>query len=221
MAGDAKFGIDTKTVDKMAQEIKSLVEQNVEVAIVVGGGNIMRGAGAAATGMDRSQADYMGMMATIMNGLALQDALENNNQPARVQSSLRVDQVCEPYIRRRAIRHMEKGRVVILSGGTGMPYFTTDTNTMIKAAELKCEMVLMAKNGVDGVYDKDPNVYQDAVKYDTLTYNTILQNQIRVMDLTASSMAEENNLTSVVFNMDEEGSLVKATQKMIGTIITR
>lgn len=222
MAGENGFGINPSVVLEMAKEIKSVVEIGIEVAIVPGGGNIWRGAGAAEMGMDRSQADYMGMMATLMNGLALQDALESIDCPARVQTSLQVNAVAEPYIRRRAIRHMEKGRVVILAGGTGMPYFSTDTNSMIKAAELKCDSVLMAKNGVDGVYDKDPNKYDDAVKYDSLTYKDILTKELRVMDLTASSLAEENDIQSVVFNLNEPGNIKKVLEdEGIGTVINR
>lgn len=222
MAGEKGYGIDPKTVVEMAKEIKSLVDNNYQVSIVVGGGNIMRGANAAQLGMDRSQADYMGMMATVINGLALQDSLESVGCPARVQSSLRVDQVSEPYIRRKAIRHMEKGRVVILTGGTGMPYFTTDTNTMTKAAELKANLVLMAKNGVDGVYDKDPNKFDDAVKYENLTYDLILKNDLRVMDLTAASLASENSIDSIVFNMSNPGNILKAVNdENIGTKITK
>ncbi|MGL5021371.1 MAG: uridine monophosphate kinase, partial [Mycoplasmatales bacterium] len=178
------------------------------------------GQAAAGLGMDRSQADYMGMMATVMNGLALQDSLESIGCSARVQSSLRVDQVAEPYIRRRALRHMEKGRVVILSGGTGMPYFTTDTNSMIKAAELNCDLVLMAKNGTEGVYDKDPNVHMDAVMYNELTYKEILEKDLRVMDLTAAALAEENKLDTIVFNLNVSGNILKAvTGQTIGTTI--
>ncbi len=222
MAGKNGFGINPEVVLEMAKEIKSIVEIGTEVAIVTGGGNIWRGAGAAEMGMDRSQADYMGMLATLMNSLALQDALESIECPARVQTSLNVNAVAEPYIRRRAIRHMEKGRVVILAGGTGMPYFSTDTNSMIKAAELKCDTVLMAKNGVDGVYDKDPNKFDDAVKFDNLTYKEILTNELRVMDLTASSLAEENNIKSVVFNLNTSGNIKKVLQgEAIGTAITK
>ena len=221
MAGTKGFGIEPMTVKEMAIEIKTMVDNGTEVAIVVGGGNIWRGQAAAGLGMDRSQADYMGMMATVMNGLALQDSLESIGCSARVQSSLHIDQVAEPYIRRRAIRHMEKGRVVILSGGTGMPYFTTDTNSMIKAAELNCDLVLMAKNGTEGVYDKDPNAFDDAVMYDTLTYKEILEKDLRVMDLTAAALAEENNLNTVVFNLNKTGNILKAvTDEKIGTKIT-
>ncbi len=220
MAGEKGFGIDPKTVLSIAEEIKAVVEQGIEVAIVCGGGNIWRGQGAAQMGMDRSQADYMGMMATIMNSLALQDSLESIGCDSRVQTALHVDQVAEPYIRRRALRHLEKGRVVILAGGTGMPYFTTDSNSMLRASELGCNLVLMAKNGVDGVYDKDPNEFEDAVKYDKLTYAQILEDKLRVMDLTAASMADENGLSAIVFNMNEKGNILKAiTNPEIGTII--
>lgn len=220
LAGEKGFGIDPYTVLEIAREVKAVVDNNYEVAIVCGGGNIWRGQGAAEMGMDRSQADYMGMMATVMNSLALQDSLESIGCDSRVQTALHVDQVAEPYIRRRALRHMEKGRVVILSGGTGMPYFTTDTNSMLRASELDCDLVLMAKNGVDGVYDKDPNLYEDAIKYQHLTYKEILDNKLRVMDLTASSMADENKLKSIVFNMNESGNILRAiTNPEIGTII--
>jgi len=220
MAGKQGFGIDPKTVLEMAKEIKLVVDKGVQIAIVVGGGNIWRGAVAAELGMDRSQADYMGMSATIMNGLALQDALESIGCAARVQTSLHVDQVAEPYIRRRALRHMEKGRVVILTGGTGMPYFTTDTNSMIKAAELNCDIVLMAKNGTEGVYDKDPNKFDDAIMYDNLTYKEILEKELKVMDLTAATMAEENKLETIVFNLNVKGNILKTvSNEKIGTII--
>lgn len=220
MAGANGFGIDPKTVLSIAEEIKAVVEQDIEVVIVCGGGNIWRGQGAAQMGMDRSQADYMGMMATIMNSLALQDSLESIGCDSRVQTALHVDQVAEPYIRRRAIRHLEKGRVVILAGGTGMPYFTTDSNSMLRASELGCKLVLMAKNGVDGVYDKDPNEHDDAVKFEQLTYAQILEDKLRVMDLTAASMADENGLRTVVFNMNEKGNILKAiTNPEIGTTI--
>ena len=220
MAGEQGFGIDPKTVLEMAKEVKLVVDKGVQIAIVVGGGNIWRGAVAAELGMDRSQADYMGMSATIMNGLALQDALESIGCAARVQTSLHVDQVAEPYIRRRALRHMEKSRVVILTGGTGMPYFTTDTNSMIKAAELNCDIVLMAKNGTEGVYDKDPNKFDDAIMYDNLTYKEILEKELKVMDLTAATMAEENNLETIVFNLNTKGNILKTvTDVKIGTNI--
>lgn len=221
MAGERGFGIDPKTVLSMANEIKEVVASGIEVAIVVGGGNIWRGQGAAEMGMDRSQADYMGMLATVMNALSLQDSLETVGVKTRVQTALAVDQVAEPYIRRRALRHMEKGRVVILGGGTGMPYFTTDSNSMLRASELGVDLVLMAKNGVDGVYDSDPKTNPNAKRYDKLTYQEILKKHLRVMDMTAASMAEENNLTSIVFNLNEKGNILKAiNDPSIGTLIT-
>lgn len=222
MGGEKGQGIDPIAIREMAKEIKTLIDNDYEVAVVVGGGNIWRGQTGAQLGMDRSQADYMGMMVTVMNSLALQDSLENLDCPARVQTSLLVNQVAEPYIRRRAIRHMEKKRVVILAGGTGMPYFSTDTNSMVKAAELNCDIVLMAKNGVDGVYDKDPNVYPDAKKYQQLSYMEVLEKELRVMDLTASTLAEENGLKSIVFNLNTPGNILKAVNgEKIGTIITK
>ena len=221
LAGEKGFGIDPKIVKSISEEIKQLVDHNHQVAVVIGGGNIWRGEEGAKLGMDRSQADYMGMLVTIMNSIAMQDGLEQLGVDSRVQTSLLVNQVAEPYIRRKAIRHMEKERVVFLAGGTGMPYFSTDTNAMIKAAELDCDVVLMAKNGVDGVYDKDPNTNSDATKFDKLTYQQILEQQLRVMDLTASTMAQENDLKVVVFNMNESGNIFKAGNgEDIGTIIT-
>lgn len=221
LAGEKGFGIDPKIVKSISEEIKQLVDHNHQVAVVIGGGNIWRGEEGAKLGMDRSQADYMGMLVTIMNSIAMQDGLEQLGVDSRVQTSLLVNQVAEPYIRRKAIRHMEKERVVFLAGGTGMPYFSTDTNAMIKAAELDCDVVLMAKNGVDGVYDKDPNTNSDATKFDKLTYQQILEQQLRVMDLTASTMAQENDLKVVVFNMNESGNIFKAGDgEDIGTIIT-
>lgn len=227
LSGEALSKESTKVINpdvtnQIAKEIMSLVQNDIEVAIVVGGGNIWRGQEAELLGMDRSQADYMGMMATIMNSLALQDALEKINVDTRVQSALRVDKVAEPYIRRKAIRHLEKKRVVIFAGGTGMPYFSTDTNTMLKAAEIDADVVLMAKNGVDGVYDKDPNVYDDAQKYEKMTFDQMLTQKLRVMDLTAISMADENNLEVVVFDMNKPGNILKVVNNNeIGTVIKK
>lgn len=221
MAGEKGYGIDPTTVLEIAQEIKEVATAEYEVCVVCGGGNIWRGEAVSKLGMDRSQADYMGMMATVMNSLALQDALESINVPTRVQTALRVDQVAEPYIRRKAIRHMEKKRVVILAGGTGMPYFTTDSNAMLRASELDVDIVVMGKNGVDGVYDKDPNVHQDAIKYDNLTYSQVLEKQLKIMDLTASSMAQENNIQTIVVNMNKKGNIKRAIDgEKIGTSIT-
>lgn len=214
--------INPKVIEGIALEIKDLVKAGIEVAIVVGGGNIWRGAEAAELGMERSQADYMGMMATVMNSLALQDGLEKVGVKTRVQTALRVDSVAEPYIRRRAIRHLEKGRVVIFSGGTGMPYFSTDTNTALKAAEIGAQKVLMAKNGVDGVYNKDPNKYSDAIKYEKLKFSELLEKKLAVMDLTAATISEENDLEVIVLNMNKKGEILKAVQgENIGTVITK
>ncbi len=220
LAGEKGYGIDPTTVLEVANELKTIVQADIEMCVVCGGGNIWRGEAASKLGMDRSQADYMGMMATVMNSLALQDALESLGVPTRVQTALRVDQVAEPYIRRKAIRHMEKKRIVILAGGTGMPYFSTDSNAMLRASELDVDGVIMAKNGVDGVYDKDPNLYPDACKYDTVTYSELLDKQLKVIDLTASSMAQENNITTIVVNMNEKGNIIKAISgEKIGTVI--
>lgn len=220
MAGSNDHGIDPEFVKEIALEIKEIVASGNEVAVVIGGGNIWRGQTGADLGMDRSTADYMGMLVTVMNSLALQDALEKVGCGARVMTSLHANQVAEPYIKRKAIKHMEKGRVIMLAGGTGMPYFSTDTNAMVKAAELGIDMVLMAKNGTEGVYDKDPNAFNDAVMFETLDYDTIVEKELRVMDLTAATMAKENNLTSVVFNMNEKGNILKVVNgAKLGTTI--
>ncbi len=222
LSANSKKVINQDILKGIALEISELIKENYEVGIVVGGGNIWRGVEAEELGMDRSQADYMGMMATIMNSLALQDSLEKIGVDTRVQTALRVDSVAEPYIRRKAIRHLEKKRVVIFAGGTGMPYFSTDTNTMLKAAEVGASKVLMAKNGVDGVYDKDPNVYSDAVKFETLTFTEMLTKKLKVIDLTAASMAEENNLEVIVFDMNKKNNILKALKdEKTGTIIKK
>ncbi len=222
LSANSKKVINQDVLKGIALEISELIKENYEVGIVVGGGNIWRGVEAEELGMDRSQADYMGMMATIMNSLALQDALEKIGVDTRVLTALRVDSVAEPYIRRKAIRHLEKKRVVIFAGGTGMPYFSTDTNTMLKAAEVGATKVLMAKNGVDGVYDKDPNVYTDAKKFETLTFGEMLTKKLKVIDLTAASMAEENNLEVIVFDMNEKNNILKALKdEKTGTVIKK
>lgn len=221
LSDNNNFGISPRKITEIAKQIKTLADNNHEIAIVIGGGNIWRGEQGAKLGMDRSQADYMGMLVTIMNSIAMQDSLEQLGCQSRVQTSLHANQVAEPYIRRRAIRHMEKGRIVLLAGGTGMPYFSTDTNAMIKAAELHCDLVLMAKNGTAGVYDKDPNEYEDAKMFDKLTFDEIIEKNLRVMDLTASTMAKENNLKVVVFDMNVPNNIIKAaTEEKIGTVIT-
>lgn len=220
MKGHTEFGIDPQTVMKLAKEIKEVKDLGIDVGIVVGGGNIWRGKTAEGLGMDRAQADYMGMLATIMNGLALQDALEKLGVPTRVMSSLNVSEVCEPYIRRRATRHMEKGRVVIFVGGTGSPYFSTDTAAALRAAEIDAEVILMAKNGVEGVYNKDPRKHNDATMYNELTHKFVLEHGLEIMDSTAASLCKDNKIDLIVFNMNQEGNIKKAVLgEKLGTIV--
>jgi len=221
LKGDGSYGIHPITVKKIATEIKDIHALGVEVGIVVGAGNLWRGKIGEELGMDRAQADYMGMLGTIMNGLALQDALESIDVPTRVMTVLPVSAVAEPYIRRRAIRHFEKGRVVILSGGTGSPFFSTDTAASLRAAELNAEVILMAKNGIEGVYDKDPKKHDDAKLYKRISQNELLIKNLQVMDQTAASMCTENKLNIIVFNMNKHGNIKKAvSQKPIGTLVT-
>lgn len=220
MKGHTEFGIDPQTVMKLAKEVKDVKDLGIDVGIVVGGGNIWRGKTAEGLGMDRAQADYMGMLATIMNGLALQDALEKLGVPTRVMSSLNVSEVCEPYIRRRATRHMEKGRVVVFVGGTGSPYFSTDTAAALRAAEIDAEVILMAKNGVEGVYNKDPRKFTDAIMYNELTHKFVLEHGLEIMDSTAASLCKDNHIDLIVFNMNQEGNIKKAVLgEKIGTIV--
>ena len=220
LKGESSFGIEPQTVKKIAQQVKEIHDLGVEVGIVVGGGNIWRGKTASELGMDRAQADYMGMLATVMNGLAVQDALESIDVPTRVLSALSISEVAEPYIRRRAIRHLEKGRVCIFVGGIGSPYFSTDTASVLRATEIGADVVLMAKNGVEGVYNKDPRKFEDAIMYDELTHHEVLANNLQVMDSTAASLCKDNGLSIIVFNMNEEDNIVKAVKgEKIGTII--
>lgn len=221
LKGNGYYGIDPKTVLSIAEAIKDVKTVGAEICIVVGAGNLWRGKSGEELGMDRAQADYMGMLGTIMNALALQDALEATGVETRVLSALKIEQISEMYIRRRALRHLEKGRVIILAGGTGNPYFSTDTAAALKAAELNCEVILMAKNGVDGVYDKDPNKHGDAKKYHNLTYQEILEKKLQIMDQTAASLCKENNIDTIVFNMDDLNNIKKAILKEpIGTVVT-
>ena len=221
LKGDTEFGIDPQTVNKIAKQIKDVHDLGVEVGIVVGGGNIWRGATAAQLGMDRAQADYMGMLATVMNGLAIQDALEHIGVPTRAMSALSINEVAEEYIRRRAIRHFEKGRVCIFVGGLGSPYFSTDTACVLRATEIGAEIILMAKNGTDGVYDSDPKTNPDAKLYKEISFSEILAKNLKVMDLTAASLCKENKLEIIVFNMNKEGNIVKAVSgDKIGTHVT-
>lgn len=220
--GENGNGISSENVMNIAKEIQKASETGVEIAIVVGGGNLWRGKTAEKIGMERSSGDYMGMLATIMNALAIQNALDALGVESRVQTSLQINQVAEPYIRRRAIRHLEKGRVVILGGGTGLPYFSTDTTAALRAAEVNADAVLMAKNGTDGVYDCDPNKNKEAQKYERLTYMVMLEKNLEVMDATAAAMCMDNNLDIVVFDMNKEDNIKRAMlQEVDGTLITR
>lgn len=220
IAGDKGFGIDPETIQVISQEIKEAHDLGVELAIVVGGGNIWRGKTGEVMGMDRAQADYIGMLATVMNGLALQDGLETLGVPTRVQTAINMSEVAEPYIRRRAIRHLEKGRVVIFSGGTGSPYFSTDTTAALRAAEINADVIMMAKNNVDGVYSSDPNIDETAVKYDELTYLDVINKSLQVMDVTASSLSMDNEIPLVVFKFNEKGNIKRVILgEKIGTNI--
>lgn len=220
LKGSSEYGIDPKMVDQYAKQIKEAHDLGVEIGIVVGGGNLWRGKEAEALGMGRSQADYMGMIATIMNGLALQDALEKYNVPVRVASSIEIKQVCEPYIRRKALAQLENKTVMIFVGGTGSPYFSTDSAAALRALELDAEVILMGKNGVDGVYDKDPKIYKDAVKFDNLSHQYILEKGLGIMDSTAASLCKDNEVDIIVFNMLVEGNIKRAILKEeIGTLV--
>lgn len=205
LMGDQGFGLNPPTVQRIAEEVKSVHDMGVEICMVIGGGNIFRGLSGSAQGMERTTADYMGMLATVMNALAMQSALEELGVFTRVISAIPMDQVCEPYIRRRAVRHLEKKRVCIFAAGTGNPYFTTDTAATLRANEMSCEAIFMGKNGVDGVYDKDPMVHDDAVRYDNVSYDDVLVKRLRVMDASAIALARDNNLPLIVFGLDEPG----------------
>lgn len=220
LAGEDGFGINPPTIQKIAEELKKVYELNVELAIIVGGGNIWRGQVGAQVGMEHAQADYMGMLATVMNALALQDTLENVGVPTRVQTSIEMRQVAEPYIRRRAERHLEKGRVVIFAGGTGNPYFSTDTTAALRAAEIKADVILMAKNNVDGVYSADPKEDETAVKFEELTHLEVISKGLEVMDSTASSLSMDNDIPVVVFNLNKAGNIERAVMgENIGTTV--
>lgn len=220
LAGQQGYGIDSEMITSIANQVKEVYDMNVEVAIVVGGGNIWRGIAGSKKGMDRATADYMGMLATVMNALALQDALEAIDVPTRVMASIAMQQVAEPYIRRRAIRHLEKGRVVIFAAGTGNPFFSTDTTAALRAAEIEAEVILMAKNKVDGVYTADPFKDATAEKFDTLTYLEVLNKNLGVMDSTASSLCMDNNIPLIVFSITENGNIKRVVQgEKIGTLV--
>ncbi len=220
LAGEQGFGINPVVVEAIGKQIKRVHEAGIDVAIVVGGGNIWRGLAGSAKGMDRAQADYMGMLATVINSLAIQDALEQQGVPSRVQSAIEMRQVAEPYIRRKAIRHMEKGRVVIFGAGTGNPYFSTDTTAALRAAEIEADVILMGKKGAEGIYDKDPNQNKDAKKFDNISYKEILLRSLSVMDSTATSLCMDNDIPLVVFKIDDYENIYRAAVgEDIGTTV--
>lgn len=220
LAGEKGFGIDPEIVDSIAKQIQDVTECGLQVAVVNGGGNIWRGLSGSSKGMDRTTADYMGMLATVINSLALQDALENRGVPTRVQTAIEMRQIAETYIRRRAIRHMEKARVVIFAAGTGNPYFSTDTTAALRAAEIEADAILMAKKGVDGVYDSDPAKNSDAKMFEELDYIEVIQRKLSVMDSTAISLCMDNKIPIVVFNIDKPGNILKAALgQKIGTLV--
>jgi len=220
LMGNNAYGIDPETIDAYAREIQTVTEQGVQVGIVIGGGNIFRGVQGVGSGMDRCQSDQMGMLATVINGLALQDALERHGIRTRLQSALNIEQVCEPYIRRRAIRHLEKGRVVIFSAGTGNPYFTTDTAASLRAMEIEADVMLKATN-VDGVYTADPKKDASATKFDNVSFADVLSNRLNVMDMTAFTLCQENEMPIIVFNINKTGSLARIVSgEAIGTLVS-
>ena len=221
LMGDASFGIEPGVAVRMARQIREAHGRGIQIGIVVGGGNIWRGLSASSQGMDRATADYMGMVATVLNGLTLQDALENEGVASRVMTAIAMHEVAEPYIRRRAIRHMEKGRVVILVAGTGNPYFTTDTAAALRALELDVDMLLMAKNRVDGVYSDDPRTNPDAVRYDALSHQEALERNLRVMDASAMALCRDNDLPILVFDVTQENAITRALLgEHIGTLVS-
>ncbi|MFA7744862.1 UMP kinase [Salinicoccus roseus] len=222
LAGEDGFGINPVVIKNIAKQVKEAKDLGVEIAVIVGGGNIWRGKVGSDLGMDRGTADYMGMLATVMNSLALQDSLEQMECETRVLTSIEMKQVAEPYIRRRAIRHLEKGRIVIFAAGIGNPYFSTDTTAALRAAEVEADVILMGKNNVDGVYSADPKLDGNAHKYDTLTYMEMLQENLQVMDATASSFCMDNDIPLVVFSITEDGNIKRAVSgETIGTEIKK
>lgn len=215
-------GFNPEVLSNIAEEVKSLQDKGIQVAIVVGGGNFIRGKFADEMGVDRVQADYMGMLGTVINAIAIQGVFEKHGLATRVQSAIEMSKIAEPFIVRRAIRHLEKGRVVIFAAGTGSPYFSTDTTAALRASEIDADVILMAKNGVDGVYSADPKKDKNAVKFDKLTYMEVLQKQLQVMDSTAITMCMDNNVDLLVFNMSTSGNILKAVEgEKIGTLITK
>ena len=220
LAGEQDFGIDPVKANYLAEEVQSIRESGVEVGLIIGAGNIFRGMHAASKGMDRVTGDYLGMLATIMNAISVQDALEKVGCETRTLSAISVSQIAEPYIRRRAIRHLEKGRVVIIAGGTGNPFFTTDSAAALRAVELNAEVVLKGTK-VDGIYDKDPMIHEDAVKFETVSFSRVLNDNLRVMDMTAITLCKENNLPIRVFNINHTGDLkALVLGSKIGTLVS-
>lgn len=220
LMGERQYGIDPKTLSDYAAEIKQIHDQGVEIAIVIGGGNIFRGVAGASNGMDRVQGDYMGMLATVINGMALQGALEDAGMPTRLQTALKIEAIAEPYIKRRATRHLEKGRIVIFGAGTGNPYFTTDTAAVLRGIEVDCDVILKGTR-VDGVYTADPEKDPNATKYDTITFDDVLAKGLNVMDTTAFTLSQENKLPIIVFDMNKKGNLLKICNgETIGTTVT-
>jgi uridylate kinase len=219
LMGDKQYGIDPARLSEYAEEIKEVVAKGVEVAIVIGGGNIFRGLAGASNGMDRVQGDHMGMLATVINGLALQSALEDKGVQTRLQSAIKINEVAEPFIRRRAMRHLEKGRVVIFGGGTGNPYFTTDSAAVLRAIEIEADVILKGTR-VDGIYTSDPEKDKTATKFDTISFNDVLRKGLKVMDTTAFTLSQENELPIVVFDMNKKGNLLKIVSgQNIGTVV--
>jgi len=219
LMGDRNFGIDHKILEQYAKEIKTITDIGVQVAIVIGGGNIYRGMNEAETGIERAQGDYMGMLATVINGMALQASLEKEGVNTRLQSAIKMEQVAEPYIRRRAIRHLEKGRVVIFGAGTGNPYFTTDTAGVLRAIEINADVILKGTR-VDGIYTADPEKDPTATRYEALSFSEVISMQLKVMDMTAFTLCQENNLPIIVFNMNQRSNLLSVvTGKPIGTLV--
>jgi uridylate kinase len=220
LMGERQYGIDPKTLAEYAAEIKQIHDQGVEIAIVIGGGNIFRGVAGASNGMDRVQGDYMGMLATVINGMALQGALEDAGMPTRLQTALKIEAIAEPYIKRRATRHLEKGRIVIFGAGTGNPYFTTDTAAVLRGIEVGCDVILKGTR-VDGVYTADPEKDANAIKYDTITFDDVLAKGLNVMDTTAFTLSQENKLPIIVFDMNKKGNLLKICNgETVGTTVT-
>ncbi|WP_291961114.1 UMP kinase [Maribacter sp.] len=219
LMGEKQYGIDSNRLNEYAEEIKEVVDKGIEVAIVIGGGNIFRGLAGAATGMDRVQGDHMGMLATVINGLALQSALEMNGVQTRLQSAIKINEVAEPFIRRRAMRHLEKGRVVIFGGGTGNPYFTTDSAAVLRAIEIEADVILKGTR-VDGIYTADPEKDKSATKFDNISFSEVLNKGLKVMDTTAFTLSQENELPIVVFDMNKKGNLLKIVDgQTIGTTV--